>query len=125
LIGKEICSIQEFQTICSKWDAENKITGDLSRTTQLFYNNGNADNIFGKVLGLKGYKVSFIGYDFHETKPPIPGHALGAILFNQGHTWAIRKHIDGQWWVHDSMRAPMVYRHVSNRSFAMFHIFSV
>ena len=125
LVGKEICTIPEFEKICSKWDAENNITGELSRTIQIFYNNGNAENIFGKVLRLKGYNISLIGYDFHENKPPIPGHALGAILFNQGHTWSVRKHSDGQWWVHDSMRGPYPYRHVSNRSFAMLHVLMI
>ena len=129
LIGKEICQVQEFSILCDKWDNKNGINNNTTKTNYTFYNNGGDagnNNIFGEVLKTKGYNIKMVGYDFHERKPPIPGHALGAIVFNQQHTWAVRKHTDNRWWIHDSLRATgSVYNHMTNNRYAMFHIFKI
>ena len=126
-MGYEVCSTKEFDAYCDKWDILNKFPKNHSKRTFMFYNNGGADgtdNLFGFILKQHGINVKMVGYDFHNNKPVIPNNAIGAIFFNTRHTWAIRKHDnDRQWWVHDSLRQPSIYRHRSTNRYAALYCF--
>jgi hypothetical protein len=126
LMGYDVCSTKEFDALCDEWDTINSFPKHHSKRTFAFYNNGGtdgADNLFGFVLKKYNIHIKITGYDFHNKKPIIPNNALGAILFNTRHTWAIRKHDDDKWWVHDSLRPPYVYRHISTNRYAALYCF--
>ena len=112
-----------FDTICDEWDKLNTFPTGYTKRTQCFFNNGDTSNIFGYFLQKYGYSVKFIGYDFHEKKPPLPSNAIGAIVFNTSHTWSIRKHADNMWWIHDSLRLPTKYIYRPNDMCAFLYCF--
>jgi len=54
----------------------------------------------------------------------IPDNAIGAIMFNTRHTWAVRKHSeDGNFWKHDSLREATPYVHRSTKAYAALYCF--
>lgn len=57
LVGKQICSTQEFNRLCDEFDKKNGFTTPSSKLKYLFYNNGGTENIFGYILQKKGYTI--------------------------------------------------------------------
>lgn len=103
-MGRQICSTGEFDALCSEFDKMNKVENNISRTGQVFYNNGGVDNIFGHVIlkksGIRNDSLIMKHKDFYRVEAPkveetisISGEAFilrGFIVYNAGHTWCIR-----------------------------------
>ena len=111
MLGFELCSQKEFDILCDKWDALNNFTPNISKKTQLYYNNGDTNNIFGFILKQYDIEINITGYESYETKPYPDDACIGIICFNTKHTWALRKHSDNNWWIHDSLRYPIKLQH--------------
>ena len=105
LIGKKILSsFSEFDTLCDSFDRENKYDVGVSRRNYFFINNGNTDNIFGYILGKKGYHVRMNHYDYYKRKKIVPDpKSLGFIVYTHSHTYCVRN-INGVLYQIDSMR---------------------
>ena len=98
LIGREIVTIAEFDTLCDDFDKINEFTEMCSRGKHMYYNYGGQRNIFGFVLAKKGIDVSITGYD-NWRKEDIDlttdrEDLLGAFVFKDGHVWCIRCYKD-------------------------------
>jgi len=104
LMGRQICSTADFDALCSEFDKMNRVENNISRTGQVFYNNGGVDNIFGHVIlkksGIHNDSLIMKHKDFYRVEAPkveetisVSGEVFilrGFIVYNAGHTWCIR-----------------------------------
>lgn len=108
LIGREICSIPDFNKYCDELDKKYNFKNNCSKNYQEFYNNGGIkgnENIFGYVLEKKGINVRIIGFDRHRKEPiniTDTEDLLGAFCLSPGHVWCVR-YYDDKWYVIDSL----------------------
>jgi len=112
IIGKQICSVQNFDKYCDEFDKNNKFEKNTTRR-HIFYNNGGNDNIFGYVLNKTikdstsdhDIKYNMEHYDFYKKKTikTLP-NTIGYLLYSQNHAFCIRK-IDDQFYLIDSLRS--------------------
>jgi hypothetical protein len=124
LMGRQICTTGEFDSICNEFDKLNRVENNISKSGQLFYNNGGVENIFGFVILKKGDVVAdellMFHKDFYRNEFPktddtmsISGEQYvlaGFIVYNAGHTWCVRRSEEGDgkppaWILIDSMQA--------------------
>lgn len=104
LMGRQICSTREFDTLCGEFDKLNRVENNISRTGQVFYNNGGVDNIFGHVIlkksGIRVDSLIMKHKDFYRVEAPKVEETIsvsdevfilrGFIVYNARHTWCIR-----------------------------------
>jgi hypothetical protein len=98
LIGREVITTAEFDTLCDEFDKHNEFTEMCSKNQHMYYNYGGAHNIFGYVLAKKGIDITITGYD-NWRKDNIDlttdrEDLLGAFVFKNGHVWCIRYYKD-------------------------------
>ena len=113
-IGKHTCNFAQFNKYCDEYDTINKVSKKTSRS-QIFYNNGGNDNIFGYILGKSGYSYKMHHYDFYRNKTiKICSETSGFILYTKQHAFCIKKHTDNQFYLIDSMKTkPMLVDPIS------------
>ncbi len=104
LVGKQICTPVQFDKHCDNFDILNKFSKGTSKS-QLFYNNGNMDNIFGYILNTYNYDYEMKHYEFCKIKNAMHNSkTVGYILYTKTHALCI-KNCNGQFYLIDSMKA--------------------
>ena len=127
IIGRQICTIAEFDQYCDELDTKNKFEVKCSKNSQEFYNNGDADNIFGYTMKKKGIDIKMESFDRHRKKPiniTDTIDLLGAFVLSPGHVWCVR-YVDEKWFVIDSMNSsePEVQmNYFQNKNFAFIFV---
>jgi len=106
LLGRQLVSLSEFDSLCDAFDKKNKFEIGSSRKKHIFYNNGLRDNIFGFILEEKDIQVDMVHYDYYRPKKikHCNNRTMGYIVYNTGHTYCVRV-IEGEYWLIDSMKS--------------------
>ena len=103
-MGKRLCTPSQFDKLCDNFDTQNGFSKGTSKK-QLFYNNGNMDNIFGYVLNTYKYKYEMKHYDFNKIKNIMQdSQTIGYILYTKTHALCIKKCKD-KFYLIDSMKS--------------------
>lgn len=101
-LGYDAISFQEFNKYCDNFDT---ISGFplISKKEYYFYNNMNNDNIFSYILKKLGYNFKFnIIMNYNMKKINYDNNTKGFIIFNNHHTWCIRK-VNNMFYIIDSL----------------------
>jgi hypothetical protein len=108
LMGKKLLELSKFDEYCVKYDTKNKFCKNCSKS-QMFYNYGGNNNIFGFCLEQCKQNIVMVHHDFYKiknvniTKCISNKKFIGFILYNNHHTWC-GKNINGTIYIIDSMR---------------------
>lgn len=101
-LGYEAISFQEFNKHCDNFDT---ISGYplMSKKEYYFYNNMNNDNIFSYILKKLGHNFKLTTLmNYNMKKINYDDNTKGFIIFNNHHTWCIRK-INNMFYIIDSL----------------------
>jgi len=105
-LGYSAISYQEFDKACDEFDKKNEMPL-ISKSNYYFYNNGGNDNIFGYIFNKLNFEcklTTFLNYNnvsVELTKINMKENK-GFIIFNNHHTWCIRKY-NNKYYLIDSL----------------------
>ena len=114
LIGSNILSFTQFDKYCDEFDILNNMPL-ISKDGHYFYNNGGNNNIFGYIFNKLNYKIKLTTYFLVTNKTDVTRIELintmlknvniikGFLIFNNNHTWCIRK-VNDKFYLIDSLK---------------------
>jgi hypothetical protein len=126
-LGYEAIVYSNFDNSCDEFDKKNEMPL-ISKSNYYFYNNGGNNNIFGHIFKKLNFKCkleTIMNYKTNNSALEISNINIekvkGFIIFNNHHTWCIRKHenkffiIDSLSWMIKSLNNNEVKKYLMNQ----------